>query len=175
MARLINLPKEEVSGVYTIVNTRNGKFYIGSSLNLKERAIVHEREIRRGKHSNKSIQNDLKNDDLLEFKIIKIIDENSCISYLELKEKTRHEEYVYMLEAKQKNVELYNRETIEQIKGRIERTEKQIKRIEQRKIAINNILNYSDEKLLHSYKHEIFDFFEMRIVEDEILKRMDKQ
>jgi group I intron endonuclease len=38
------------SGIYQIINTVNGNFYIGSSSNLLKRKITHFRDLRKGKH-----------------------------------------------------------------------------------------------------------------------------
>jgi len=46
------------SGVYRIVNRRNGKFYIGSSKNIEQRRNKHFRELRQHKHHNINLQND---------------------------------------------------------------------------------------------------------------------
>lgn len=173
MARLINLPTENYSGVYTITNMRNGKVYIGSSVNIMKRAIVHEREIRKSRHSNKSMQKDIKKDDLFKFDVVEIIDENKCFDYNELNTKTRNAEYLYILNAKKEGLDLYNRESENQIKGRINGLSQELEKISKRKLELNEMLNYSNEKLLLTYKHEIFNQSEKEFIEKEILKRMN--
>lgn len=42
-------------GIYKITNTANGKFYIGSSVRLKQRASQHWNRLRRGVHVNKHL------------------------------------------------------------------------------------------------------------------------
>ena len=44
------------SGVYQIVNTVNGKFYIGSSIDLKKRKNKHFNELKHNKHTNVHLQ-----------------------------------------------------------------------------------------------------------------------
>lgn len=44
-------------GIYKITNVINGKFYIGSSGNLKNRCSIHFAHLRRNSHSNKHLQN----------------------------------------------------------------------------------------------------------------------
>lgn len=44
-------------GIYKILNTVNGKFYIGSSVNLRKRLYEHQRLLRLGKHENYHLQN----------------------------------------------------------------------------------------------------------------------
>ena len=45
------------SGVYEILNTTNGKRYIGSATNLRQRKRQHWSELRRNCHRNKHLQN----------------------------------------------------------------------------------------------------------------------
>lgn len=45
-----------VSGIYRIQNTLNGKFYIGSSVNIRWRAHKHLSQLRRGIHHNAYLQ-----------------------------------------------------------------------------------------------------------------------
>jgi len=44
------------SGVYTITNITNGKYYVGSSNNIKRRWRHHKDTLRRGAHPNKYLQ-----------------------------------------------------------------------------------------------------------------------
>lgn len=44
-------------GIYMILNIKNNKMYIGSSKNVKERINEHKRELRKGIHINKHLQN----------------------------------------------------------------------------------------------------------------------
>ena len=45
------------SGIYKIVNKINGKFYIGSSVNIKHRWYMHKFELTKGTHHNPHLQN----------------------------------------------------------------------------------------------------------------------
>lgn len=45
-----------VWGIYKILNTVNGKFYIGSTNNLRKRLYEHYRELSLGTHTNKHLQ-----------------------------------------------------------------------------------------------------------------------
>lgn len=45
------------SGIYQIVNLINGKFYIGSAVDLNRRGKRHFRDLRLNKHDNKYLQN----------------------------------------------------------------------------------------------------------------------
>lgn len=44
-------------GIYLIKNKNDGKFYIGSSLNIESRFLVHKSELRNKKHGNSYLQN----------------------------------------------------------------------------------------------------------------------
>jgi len=44
------------SGIYKITNTKNGKFYIGSSVNIQKRWNAHKRALRKNKHENILLQ-----------------------------------------------------------------------------------------------------------------------
>lgn len=45
------------SGVYRILNKVNGKFYIGSAIDIARRWRQHRHELRSGKHANSYLQN----------------------------------------------------------------------------------------------------------------------
>ena len=47
---------EIVSGIYVIRNKQNGKVYIGSSQNIRRRALEHKSDLRRGVHDNDYLQ-----------------------------------------------------------------------------------------------------------------------
>lgn len=47
----------KICGVYKITNIVNGKFYIGSSNNVKNRWYQHKRKLNEGKHGNSYLQN----------------------------------------------------------------------------------------------------------------------
>src|SRR5262245_22147309 len=52
------LKLKPVSGVYTITNVKNGKVYIGQSINIKMRWSAHVDALFYGKHTNKSLLSD---------------------------------------------------------------------------------------------------------------------
>ena len=49
------------SGIYKIINIRNGKFYLGSSKNLSQRKKKHIYELNKGTHHSSYLQNAYKN------------------------------------------------------------------------------------------------------------------
>lgn len=47
----------KVSGIYKIINKTNGKYYVGSSVNIKRRWKHHKYHLRKNLHCNKHLQN----------------------------------------------------------------------------------------------------------------------
>lgn len=54
------IPQYEGCGIYAIVNSKKMSCYIGSSKNIKLRAINHKAHLKKGKHHNKLLQKILK-------------------------------------------------------------------------------------------------------------------
>lgn len=172
MSKLNNIPNKNQCGVYTIINRRTGKRYIGSSTQLKKRAESHSCEIRRGKHNNKLIQQDiLKNDDF-DFKIMQIIDESSYLYYDEIKNKMYLEEYQLIKSGILNGEDLYNLETITVVNGRLKRIKEEQEKLSKRKQEVYSMLKLSNENLLKEYANNK-NFYESRFLEKEILKRMN--
>ena len=48
--------KKKVSGIYKIVNKVNGKYYVGSSIDVKKRWREHVSDLQRGNHKNRHLQ-----------------------------------------------------------------------------------------------------------------------
>jgi len=48
--------KEIIVGIYKITNAINGKFYIGSSKNIKQRWSLHRSHLNKNKHNNLHLQ-----------------------------------------------------------------------------------------------------------------------
>lgn len=172
MSDLFNIPDKDQCGAYTITNRRTGKKYIGSSTQLKKRAEVHKREITRGKHNNRSIQQDiLKNDDF-DFKILKVIDESDYLYYDEIRNKMYLVEYKLIKSGILNGEDLYNLETLKVVDARLKRLQEDQEKISKRKQEVYSMLKLSNEKLLYEYATNN-DFFESRLLKKEILKRMN--
>jgi len=45
-----------VSGIYKIINTKNNKYYIGSSIDVEKRWYQHKCKLKKGKHPNRYLQ-----------------------------------------------------------------------------------------------------------------------
>lgn len=70
-----------MSGVYVIINLKNGKRYIGSAINFKLRWNSHTHLLRKGSHPNKKLQSSWNKygADAFEFKILKVVPVDSMV------------------------------------------------------------------------------------------------
>lgn len=64
------------SGIYKITNIKNGKFYIGSSVDINSRMRGHRSALRNNSHSNKYLQNSWNKygEDNFEFSVLEYVD-----------------------------------------------------------------------------------------------------
>lgn len=71
------------SGVYEIVNTVNGKRYIGSSVNLSRRRSAHYADLEGSRHGNAHLQSafDKYGIDNFEFRTLLLCDPENCLMY----------------------------------------------------------------------------------------------
>lgn len=62
----------KLSGIYSIVNTKNNKIYIGESLDIKSRWKDHIADLKSNAHANNKLQNDYNvfGEDVFEFRIL---------------------------------------------------------------------------------------------------------
>ncbi len=69
----------EVSGVYQITCVPNGKIYIGSSIDIRDRCEQHRRSLRRGDHPNVHLQAawDKYEEENFKFTVLEITDRNN--------------------------------------------------------------------------------------------------
>lgn len=83
------------SGVYTIENTVNGKLYVGSAVNFKQRFSVHKSLLRRGKHINRHLQSAWVKygENLFRFRIFIICDKGNVLFYEQKVIDVYHPEY----------------------------------------------------------------------------------
>lgn len=96
------IPQYDGCGIYAIVNSQKMSCYIGSSKNIKLRAINHKTHLKKGKHSNKLLQKDFENGNSFRFIILCKLDSNIDNDLLIVYEK------MYMLSAMDNYFELYN-------------------------------------------------------------------
>lgn len=69
------------SGIYKITNKANGKVYIGSAYNLRNRIYTHKSRLRRGVHKNKHLQSafEFYGEQKFIFEIIEIVENKKMI------------------------------------------------------------------------------------------------
>jgi group I intron endonuclease len=86
------------SGIYQISNSINGKIYIGSSINLKQRFNDHKKLLRYNKHPNKHLQSawNQYGEKAFIFNIIELVDNNSLL--------IREQYYIDLLYSSNKNL-----------------------------------------------------------------------
>ena len=80
-----NIPPE--AGVYAIIHRGSRKYYIGSSVNMRERVRSHTSQLFAGSHSNHSLQRDFSHygSDIFEAKVLEKSYDKSALAYLESK------------------------------------------------------------------------------------------
>ncbi|MFW5872282.1 MAG: GIY-YIG nuclease family protein [bacterium] len=74
-------------GIYKIINLENGKFYLGSTKNLKKRKREHFWALRKNRHNNPYLQNSFNKHgkEKFKFKIVKIVKNESDLLDVEQK------------------------------------------------------------------------------------------
>lgn len=78
--------KEIIQGIYEIVNTKNNKRYIGSSINIYTRWKEHKRMLKKNEHHSIKLQrawNKAKDKDIFKFNIIEIIKDKQQLHIIE--------------------------------------------------------------------------------------------
>jgi group I intron endonuclease len=69
----------KISGIYKIINKTNGKYYVGSSNNIKKRFYDHKRRLNKNVHNNLKLQNAWNKYSSWIFSIIEIIEPNDLL------------------------------------------------------------------------------------------------
>ena len=112
------MPLPKVRCVYAILNENNGKMYIGSTKNFRNRIYQHKSKLKNGMHCNIDLQKDFKKRDKIRFVLIENVNNKEL-----LKNKERKYIKKYM-----QNYNLYN---IREEKGAIIIQEDQFSILEQ--------------------------------------------
>ena len=99
---IFQTPDYDGCGIYAIVNSRKMICYIGSSRNIKRRAINHKTHLRQGKHSNKLLQKDYEDMCAFRFVILCKLENDVEDDFLIALEK------MYMLSAMDNHFDIYN-------------------------------------------------------------------
>ena len=113
----------------------------------------------------------MKNDDF-DFKIVKVIDESDYLYYDEIRNKMYLVEYKLIKSGILNGEDLYNLETLKVVDARLKRVQEDQEKISKRKREVYDMLKLSNERLLYEYATNN-DFFESRLLKEEILKRMN--
>ena len=82
------------------------------------------------------------------------------------------EEYRMIKEAILNSENLYNRETINVVNGRLKHIKENQEKVLKRKNEVYEMLKLPNDKLIYTYKHNIYVKHELKLFEEEILKRM---
>lgn len=106
---LTTTTKDKTPCIYAIINNENGRAYIGESRQPINRFYQHLRTLKNGTHANKELQKDYDKGNSFIFKRLREykVDDEETIRYYEL---------FYMDIFREQGIELYNRETAEQVK-----------------------------------------------------------
>jgi group I intron endonuclease len=75
------ISKEKISGIYMILNIVNGKFYIGSSVNVDSRMSGHKHSLNKGNHHSKYLQRawDKHKEKSFIFELVEKCDSEDCL------------------------------------------------------------------------------------------------
>ncbi len=171
MNELFYIPESTDCGVYEIINLRTRQKYVGSTMNIKERATVHAREIRAQKHMNVGLTEDAKRGDDFSFKVV-----FNCLkdNYHETRLRIRVVEYETILKYRANGENLYNREKSRMLEAALERCKRQLQKVNNRKDEIQKILFFSDRDLLKEFSKREYNSHEINIIKAEILRRMSQ-
>ena len=102
---VITKTNRKISGIYKIVNRTNGKYYVGSSNNIKRRWINHKYMLNKNYHDNKHLQSSWNKygSGNFEFIIVEYVSENDLIDveqkYLDVVKIELNKTYNVCLEA----------------------------------------------------------------------------
>jgi group I intron endonuclease len=101
-----NYKTSKIAGVYTITNNKNGKVYIGETVNLGDRLSSHINDLLCNSHCNRGLQKDFKQYGInnFSFRILKIVDnmnKNELINILLYLEAAYYRKY-------EKDYDFYN-------------------------------------------------------------------
>jgi group I intron endonuclease len=72
----------KLSGIYMIKNVKNGKIYVGSSIDIKTRLRAHKNLLKRNKHCNNYLQNSFNKYGLINFKfeILEVVEDKNLLN-----------------------------------------------------------------------------------------------
>ena len=94
-------------GVYKIINTSNGRIYIGSAKEFKDRYRDHIKSLQKGTHHNKFLQNDWNKcgPDVFEYHVVEVVQGTQAERLL------REQTYIDQYHDNQKNCYNFDKKT----------------------------------------------------------------
>ena len=107
---LTTTTKDKTPCIYAIINNENCRAYIGESRQPINRFYQHLRTLKNGTHANKELQKDYNKGNSFIFKRLREYKEDD-------EETIRYYELFYMDIFREQGIELYNSETVEQVKS----------------------------------------------------------
>lgn len=153
------------SGIYAIINTKNGKTYIGSTIDFEGRWKGHKYDLRKGVHCNPHLQNawNKYGEDAFEFGILECLDD--------IEELIKAEQF-WMDAYRGECRELYNiaLDALSPFRGR-KHTEKTRSIMSKAKIGNQNALGYRHSE---KAKHRISETLMGHPVSEEVRRRMSR-
>jgi group I intron endonuclease len=189
-----NITKE--AGIYRILNTVNGKFYIGSSVNIRERCYRHLSGLRKNTHDNTYLQKAFNKytEEAFVFEVLEIIPKEEFIDnkYLIDIEQLWLDTYMTYLRSNGYNIcqfaqswqgNKHSVETIQKLKNRVV-TEEHRKNISLSKKGIKNpktALSNSDYHEFYDPEGNLHQFYNLKQfcrdkkLEQAAMQRVEKQ
>ena len=85
----------EICGIYIIINTKNGKRYVGSSINIRKRLWEHRANLRHNHHDNQHLQNawNKYGEQSFEYSVLEVCSQEERFSREQFYVNTLHPEY----------------------------------------------------------------------------------
>lgn len=111
-AELCYLNRSNEGGIYQITHKTKGRIYIGSTHRFKDRWQTHLRELRKGTHCNKFLQNDFKSsgEALFKFDVLEVIEDSKI-------RKAREQFFLDQMFSKKPHDAIYNSCKIVSVSG----------------------------------------------------------
>lgn len=160
--------KNKINGVYQITNKINGKFYIGSSMNILDRWDCHKARLKVNKHKNAHLQNSVNKYGIenFEFSIIERFDSPDPMLGRNAEQKLLDiwfgNEKCYNLNAKADKVygiyhPMYGRHHTQKVKDKLSRLKKQIPP-DKHPMFIKTIYSFKNERTNETFTGTYYDF-----------------
>ena len=164
---------EKIIGVYEIKNLVNGKYYIGSSNNVKRRWKEHVNQLNSSNHHNMYLQNSWNKygEENFRFQILEYVNNEKFLREAE-------EQWIHNLKSYERevgyNISIYTDSPLRGVKLREETINKLKNKIFTKQHKLNISKAKKDKKLTKEHKSNISDGLTGRIYTTEARKNMSK-